>query len=334
MGGFICYKSQHTHQMSAPPPSEYIADLDDPRQGKRVKSCAVRFDVSDVKGTRLHLTEHSSVVIVPCAVTYGADEFTELAEDVIGRPLYHGEFKFFGENNVDAKRKLRPLGFMGHPTPRDQKMYGMKNLTYKFTLGYKMLTSGEDESTFPQLVKRCLEYARKTHTEFEWNAALVNVYSDGDDSISPHQDNETGLVVGKNGERPPIISFSFGQVRDFEIAPLGKVQPDRFKGLVIEDRLKSVVSPNKTNSKLVIKTEDGMCIEMCGAMQQEFVHGVPKMTKKSVVCGPRINVTLRAFDPTSTEADYQIIDESVFHQSLARMKEKVRIVESFQNLKI
>lgn len=101
-----------------------------------------------------------------------------------------------------------------------------------------------------------------------FNQVLVNYYMNGLQYIGKHSDDERQLIKGS-----PIFSASFGQERVFRIR-------NKTDGSIIEDVL----------------LKDGTFILMCGNMQKEFTHEVPKvMGQKGSSLTPRINVTFRVF---------------------------------------
>ncbi len=101
--------------------------------------------------------------------------------------------------------------------------------------------------------------AGKTGTQF--NSVLVNLYRDGQDSVSWHSDNEA-----INGKEPVIASVSLGATRRFDL---------RHK---------------ETKEMVKADLEDGSLLVMSGLSQQCWVHQIAK-TKTPV--GPRINLTYR-----------------------------------------
>jgi alkylated DNA repair dioxygenase AlkB len=95
----------------------------------------------------------------------------------------------------------------------------------------------------------------------EYNSVLVNLYRDGNDSVSWHADNEE-----INGSEPVIASVSLGATRRFDL---------RHK---------------ETSETVRVDLEDGSLLVMSGLSQHCWVHQIAK-TKAKV--GPRINLTFR-----------------------------------------
>jgi alkylated DNA repair dioxygenase AlkB len=95
----------------------------------------------------------------------------------------------------------------------------------------------------------------------EYNSVLVNLYRDGNDSVSWHADNEE-----INGSEPVIASVSLGATRRFDL---------RHK---------------ESGETVRVDLEDGSLLVMSGLSQHCWVHQIAK-TKSKV--GPRINLTFR-----------------------------------------
>ena len=95
----------------------------------------------------------------------------------------------------------------------------------------------------------------------EYNSVLVNLYRDGNDSVSWHADNEE-----INGSEPTIASVSLGATRRFDL---------RHK---------------ESGETVRVDLEDGSLLVMSGLSQHCWVHQIAK-TKSKV--GPRINLTFR-----------------------------------------
>lgn len=104
-------------------------------------------------------------------------------------------------------------------------------------------------------------------TGVSFNHALVNLYRSGRDSMGLHADDEPEL-----GERPVVVSYSFGAARDFVIAARG----------------------TKTRV-LTLKLEHGSLLVMEPGLQEAYLHGLPR---RLGVAGARLNVTLRRVLPT------------------------------------
>lgn len=106
-------------------------------------------------------------------------------------------------------------------------------------------------------IKSKIEPAAKT----AFNSVLLNLYRDGNDSISWHTDAEKEL-----GTNPVIASVNFGATRKFQLRHI------------------------KTKEKLEIELTHGSLLIMQGELQHFWQHQVPKTSK---VVSERINLTFR-----------------------------------------
>ncbi len=110
--------------------------------------------------------------------------------------------------------------------------------------------------------------SQHVNSAYVFNQVLVNYYLDGSHYIGKHSDDERQLQ-----KQSPVFSASFGQERIFRVR-------------------------NKTDGSIVkdIVMKNGTFLMMCGNMQQEFTHEVPRVAgKKGALLNPRINVTFRMF---------------------------------------
>lgn len=94
-----------------------------------------------------------------------------------------------------------------------------------------------------------------------FNSVLLNLYRNGNDSISWHTDAEKEL-----GINPIIASVNFGATRKFQLRHI------------------------KTKEKLEIELTHGSLLIMQGELQHFWQHQVPKTSKP---VGERINLTFR-----------------------------------------
>ena len=99
------------------------------------------------------------------------------------------------------------------------------------------------------------------HTGAQFNSALVNLYRDGQDSVSWLSD-----IVAVYGKEPTIASVSLGATRRFDL---------RHK---------------ETKEMVRVDLEDGSLLVMSGLSQQCWVH---QIAKTKTLVGPRINLTYR-----------------------------------------
>ena len=138
--------------------------------------------------------------------------------------------------------------------PRLQAWYGDPQAAYQY--------SGLSLSPLPwfsELLAMKQAVEKVTNTRF--NAALVNLYRDGNDTVGWHSDNEPEL-----GTQPTIASVSLGQSRRFNL---------KHKNL---------------KEKLSIELASGSLLVMAGQTQHYWQHCLPRSKR---VLMPRINITFR-----------------------------------------
>jgi len=97
--------------------------------------------------------------------------------------------------------------------------------------------------------------------EQSFNAVLMNLYRNGDDSVSWHADDEPEL-----GSDPVVASVSFGAARPFELKHRN----------------------NDTRFRLTLT--DGSLLVMGKGLQNNWLHQIPKVRSLQE---PRINLTFR-----------------------------------------
>lgn len=98
-------------------------------------------------------------------------------------------------------------------------------------------------------------------TGYTYNALLINLYRDGQDSNGWHADNEKSL-----GANPSIASLSLGAERPFEL------------------------KHTSSGRKLKIQLAEGSLLHMHGALQHHWKHQLPKVRN---LTKQRINLTFR-----------------------------------------
>jgi alkylated DNA repair dioxygenase AlkB len=100
-------------------------------------------------------------------------------------------------------------------------------------------------------------------TQTRYNSCLLNLYQNGEESMSWHSDDE--VCIDKNGA---IASLSFGAERKFSLK-------------------------HKTSKKTIsLILESGGLLVMKGTTQTHWLHSLPKMKN---VSSPRVNLTFRRF---------------------------------------
>jgi alkylated DNA repair dioxygenase AlkB len=100
----------------------------------------------------------------------------------------------------------------------------------------------------------------------KFNAMFLNLYRDGNDSVSWHSDNQKELVY------PTIASVSFGATRKFQFR-----------------------RKDKTGDIISLDLRDGDVLMMAGKTQEFWNHRIPKTSPRiASSIEPRINLTYRA----------------------------------------
>ncbi|MBK7170151.1 MAG: alpha-ketoglutarate-dependent dioxygenase AlkB [Gammaproteobacteria bacterium] len=102
-----------------------------------------------------------------------------------------------------------------------------------------------------------------------FNSVLLNLYRDGQDSMSWHSDDEPEL-----GPAPVIASLSLGATRHFRLRRRGQ-----------------------TRTTLSLDLEGGSLLLDGTPLQQHWQHCIPKTRRQT---GPRINLTWRQILPHSS----------------------------------
>jgi alkylated DNA repair dioxygenase AlkB len=101
----------------------------------------------------------------------------------------------------------------------------------------------------------------ESFTKESYNACLLNLYHNGEESMGWHSDNEKEIIANSS-----IASLSLGASRKFS-----------FKHKISKETLS-------------IELEDGSLLEMKGSVQAHWWHALLKSKK---VTAPRINLTFR-----------------------------------------
>ena len=168
--------------------------------------------------------------------------------------------RFFEELTNAVPWKQDRIKFYGkeHPVPRLHQWYGDPGLTYKWS-GITM--HPEPWSPVVQRVRAKVEEVAQS----QFNTVLLNLYRDGNDSVSWHADDEPEL-----GLSPVIASVSLGAEREF------LMRHNQQETLGLADK--------------AIPLPHGSLLLMAGETQRHWRHSVPK--RKSVR-GSRINLTFR-----------------------------------------
>lgn len=157
-------------------------------------------------------------------------------------------------NNILWKQESMNMYGRNVNFPRLTAWYGDTDKPYSFS-GITLTPNTWNEELIT--IKRKIEPIAKV----TFNSVLLNLYRDGNDSISWHTDAEKEL-----GLNPVIASVNFGATRKFQLRHI------------------------KTKQKIEIELSHGSLLVMQGQLQHYWQHQVPK-TAKNVK--ERINLTFR-----------------------------------------
>jgi alkylated DNA repair dioxygenase AlkB len=157
-------------------------------------------------------------------------------------------------NNIAWKQESMNMYGRKIDFPRLTAWYGNNDKPYSFSgITLQPLPWTNEILT----IKNKIEPVAKT----VFNSVLLNLYRDGNDSISWHTDAEKEL-----GPNPVIASVNFGATRKFQLRHV------------------------KTKEKLEIELTPGSLLIMQGELQHFWQHQVPKTSNP---VGERINLTFR-----------------------------------------
>lgn len=158
------------------------------------------------------------------------------------------------QGNVAWQQDWITIGGRRVQIPRLNAWYGDSGANYSYS-GLQL----SPNLWLPELDTLRTELAKLLGETF--NSALLNLYRDGNDSVSWHSDDEPEL-----GRNPLIASVSLGQTRTFQL------------------------KPKAGGSKLNLPLQHGSLLVMSGATQHHWQHQIPKQRG---VTEPRINLTFR-----------------------------------------
>ncbi|HEY9910179.1 MAG TPA: alpha-ketoglutarate-dependent dioxygenase AlkB [Thermosynechococcaceae cyanobacterium] len=177
-------------------------------------------------------------------VTLGADFLADQADRLFAHLLHETRWQ---QESLEMYGKSIAL-------PRLTAWYGDAGSSY----AYSGITMNPHPWTPTlQAIKQQVEAASGTI----FNSVLLNLYQDGNHSVSWHSDDEKEL-----GDNPTIASLSLGGSRAFHL------------------------KHKRTKETIKLELGSGSLLLMSGETQHHWVHQVPK-TKKFVT--PRINLTFR-----------------------------------------
>jgi alkylated DNA repair dioxygenase AlkB len=178
------------------------------------------------------------------AIYYGCiiseEHINVFYKELINKILWQKEVVMMFGKEITTKRKVA--------------FYSNPNISYRYSQKTK---NGIPWTPILLEIKSIIE----SYTKKQYNACLLNLYHNGNESMGWHADNEIEIIPNSS-----IASLSLGAVRKFS-----------FKNR----------SSKQTTSLLL---ENGSLLEMKGTLQQHWLHCLPKTTKVNT---PRINLTFR-----------------------------------------
>ena len=141
-----------------------------------------------------------------------------------------------------------------YAVPRRTALYGDPGATYAYS---NIHLEPQNWTTLLRKIRIRVEEC----TDQRFNAVLLNLYRDGNDSNGWHADNELEL-----GAQPVIASLSLGATRSMQFK--------RRDGL----------------AKWSLDLHEGSLLLMSGDSQSEWLHCIPKQRR---IVQPRLNLTFR-----------------------------------------
>jgi alkylated DNA repair dioxygenase AlkB len=183
----------------------------------------------------------------------------------------------------------RPPGAFGYPIPRGQCAFGTG--VYKY--GNLKITAVPAPTHLQMIIDQISNDSGIDEVKF----VLVNKYSDGNDSVGLHADDEESLNVDD-----AIFSLSLGASRNFVIRTkacmIAKPKKNEKTNKIVYGPYNAQLSTLFTYDKIAftkislnIELKDNVMLVMSGKrFQQDFVHEVPKQKK----AGCRYNLTFRS----------------------------------------
>ena len=192
---------------------------------------------------------------------FNSEEFYEFPKDLVE----HRE-NFLPANEADELKD-----YLLHTVQweqRTQKMYDKIVLTPRLTAWYgdamEPYESDNNKKKANPWTPELLSLKEKIEKEFgyHFNAVLLNLYRNNNDSVAWHRDKES-----KYGKRPVIASVSLGQTRNFDFRKMDHHQ-----------------------SKYSLPLTHGSLLIMKGNLQEYWEHRIAKST---IPMKERINLTFR-----------------------------------------
>ncbi|KAI5927764.1 hypothetical protein F4810DRAFT_280528 [Camillea tinctor] len=168
-----------------------------------------------------------------------------------------------------------PGSYRASPRPLPQCLEDLRVAVERALAGAKEKGSRQGTEDGEEEPKRG-DAEEEKDEDAKFNFCLVNYYASGADSISFHSDDERFL-----GASPTIASLSLGATRDFLM---------KHKPLLPQ----TTAAPSPAVGKpLKLPLATGDMVVMRGATQANWLHAVPKRSRRNARDGGRINITFR-----------------------------------------
>ena len=174
-----------------------------------------------------------------------------------GRIISEEQINVFYEeliNKIDWKNEVVVMFGKEITTKRKVAFYSEPNIQYRYSQRTK-----KGLSWIPMLLQ--IKNIVESYTQSQYNACLLNLYHNGNEAMGWHADNEVEIIPNSS-----IASLSLGAARKFS-----------FKN-------------KATKETISLLLENGSLLEMKGALQNHWLHSLPKSSK---IIMPRINLTFR-----------------------------------------
>ena len=143
------------------------------------------------------------------------------------------------------------------------------NKSYMFSGRYK----DEVEMGLPRLLFPYMDYFTKKDKRY--NQVVVNYYENENDSIDYHRD------------------WTYGMVKDYQISILNlNARYDGYDGDTKPRMFK--IQNIKSGEEFSIELQNGLIITMGGKFQDNFRHGIPKLSNNNIY-NSRFGITFRQF---------------------------------------
>lgn len=168
---------------------------------------------------------------------------------------------------INKKESKQYFNALLQQCPWSEGYYQVNNMKVKSPR--LMCWFGKDDAWPTEL--KVLKALVEDITKSEFNAALLNLYRNGNDSVGWHSDQEV-----KWSTNPIVASLSLGAARKF------------------------MIKEQKGKKNMMFVLESGDLFIMKRSFQRNWFHAIPKMPTAD---GPRINVTFRHVHEKLVELD-------------------------------